>query len=578
MAISPVLLMGIVLLVALLAGTTYALIRQRKYVQSLQYQRQVVIEKLEITQKKLDSVIQLTALFAQATQEDAIIKEVLKICRSLIGATAATYIPLDNYGQPLSAVSLGQLPDQGMEAWLEYLASASIRNECNDCKQKGLFVGSCPLLNGPSSDVAGLFCLPISTSQHEFGILNLYLPDVDTINGDRAAFLNAILHETALALENLRLQQQEVRTLQRMQQAQQKTDLPGLLASVLEELNSTMESDFSIALTQSGDGQTESYIAGDINPLHVSQFEEVIHAIKYSRQPSIGSEPSGNSPSDMPGLSYVAAPLITPRGESIGALLAASRHNRYSQRQLQLVQTIAGQTAALIENTSQLSRIEYETIVAERLRMAREIHDGLAQTLAFLKLQTAQMMNYLNRNDFEKLKETLSLAYDTLTNAYIDVRATIDGLRISQSEDALSEWIDQSLGEFAEQTGIAVSLAGNPREVDISPEIQIHLVSILQEALNNVRKHSGATRIEVKFQASNNELLLQLCDDGRGFEPGYVMENSHYGLRGMRERAELIGADFQVKSIAGEGTLLSISLPLTPNMLKASSLEISNSG
>ena len=96
-------------------------------------------------------------------------------------------------------------------------------------------MGSCPLLNGSSPEVAGLFCLPISTSRHEFGILNLYLPDVDTINGDRAAFLSAILHETALALENLRLQQREIRTLQRMQQAQQKTDLPGLLASVLEE-------------------------------------------------------------------------------------------------------------------------------------------------------------------------------------------------------------------------------------------------------------------------------------------------------------------------------------------------------
>ena len=280
----------------------------------------------------------------------------------------------------------------------------------------------------------------------------------------------------------------------------------------------------------------------------------------------------------MPGLSYVAAPLITPSGESIGAVLAASRHNRFSQRQLQLVQTIAGQTAALVENTSHLSHIEYETIVAERLRMAREIHDGLAQTLAFLKLQTAQMMSYLNKNDFEKLKETLSLAYDTLTTAYIEVRATIDGLRISQSEDALSEWINQSLGEFTEHTGIAVSLVGNPSEVNISPEIQIHLVSILQEALNNVRKHSGANHIEVKFQALNDELMLQLCDDGRGFEPGDVMQNSHYGLRGMRERAELIGADFQIKSIRGEGTLLSISLPLTPDMLKASRLEISNSG
>ena len=144
MAITPVLLMGIVLLIAFLAGTTYALIRQRKYVQFLQTQRQIVFDKLDITQKKLDTVFQLTALFAQATQEDVIIREVLNICRSLIGATAATYIPLDNYGQPLSAVSLGQMPDQGMEAWLEYLASASVRNECSELQAKRSARGQLP--------------------------------------------------------------------------------------------------------------------------------------------------------------------------------------------------------------------------------------------------------------------------------------------------------------------------------------------------------------------------------------------------------------------------------------------------
>jgi signal transduction histidine kinase len=96
---------------------------------------------------------------------------------------------------------------------------------------------------------------------------------------------------------------------------------------------------------------------------------------------------------------------------------------------------------------------------------------------------------------------------------------------------------------------------------DLPQEVHAQLIRIFQEALSNIRKHANATQVWISYQQENQSILFEIQDDGDGFSPEDVTGTSRHGLRGMRERAELIGADFQVISRPSEGTIVRIRLP-----------------
>ena len=100
-------------------------------------------------------------------------------------------------------------------------------------------------------------------------------------------------------------------------------------------------------------------------------------------------------------------------------------------------------------------------------------------------------------------------------------------------------------------------------EADLPPEVHAQLIRIVQESLSNIRKHAQAKQVWFTCQQHEQDLILEIRDDGRGFDPEDVPLVSKHGLQGMRERAELIGADFQVESRPGEGASVRIRLPLT---------------
>jgi two-component system nitrate/nitrite sensor histidine kinase NarX len=249
----------------------------------------------------------------------------------------------------------------------------------------------------------------------------------------------------------------------------------------------------------------------------------------------------------------------------VGALLVGNhRAKNFHQRQLALLQTVAGQIALVVQNTRQVAELQFKTMMEERTRLAREIHDGLAQTLGFLKLQSAQMLNYLERGDYQRLKQGIRTYYDALSAAYEDARYAIDDLRISPSGNHINTWIEQTIREFTENldsSPLDVHLDCMEVHTQVLSEVQAQLIRILQEALSNVRKHSEASHVWVSCYEEGKDLVLEIRDDGRGFSPNDVSGHSQHGLRGMRERAELIGADFQVISKSMQGTTIRVCLP-----------------
>lgn len=200
----------------------------------------------------------------------------------------------------------------------------------------------------------------------------------------------------------------------------------------------------------------------------------------------------------------------------------------------------------------------------ERERIAREMHDGVAQNLAVLKLETFRLKS-LAINSGVAWQDELETIDKLINQTYLEVRQTLYDLRASQHlEEGFWPTIQRQLKEFERQTGIVAMLEPlNPTEEPWNALASMQILRIVQEALANVRKHAQAKTVKVSYVCQGEAIRLTVADDGRGFwvsKPG--ASANHYGLQVMQERAETIGATVQVESWPGQGTTVTLTVPL----------------
>ena len=212
-------------------------------------------------------------------------------------------------------------------------------------------------------------------------------------------------------------------------------------------------------------------------------------------------------------------------------------------------------------NEELLEQLEYKAVLEERTRLAREIHDGLAQTLAFLKLEAARLQTYVSKGEVEAVTRALQACHQTLSEAYLDARQAIDNLR-QVPDKALGAWLQTTAADFSTLTGMTVDVSNVCLEHVFPPNVKAQLIRIVQEALNNVRKHAQSCTVTISAFERDGEAILEVRDNGRGFSPGETQPASRYGLRSMRERAESIYADFQIASAPGAGTTVRLQIPI----------------
>ena len=512
------------------------------------------------------AILRISQLFSEAKDDHQVIEHVLRYALDLLEAKGASFVPLDERAQPQAAVSMGEIPSVVTDAWIEYLASPAIRQQCGACQNYDRMTFSCPLIKGSPLEVAGMYCLPIRRGDQEFGVLNLYIPSEGHLEKEKQAFLLGLVEETSLALEAVRMRKRAMITLRQLQAAREKADLNSLLSNLLDDLPETLDADYAlVTVWDRDDGRPLSTVSSRELPENTRHLVDgILRSVITSKEPVLLGNVSGDALSS-PGVhTLMAVPLVAQDQPAFGAILVANqRPKAFNQSQLATLQTVAGQVAQVILNINLMAQLEYNTIVQERNRLAREIHDGIAQTLGFLKLKIAQMKSYIETGQMETMRQTVDICYDTLVEAYQDARLAIDGLRILPSEEGLAGWLYQTSHDFGETTGIQVDIVEPLAGVDLPPEIHAQLIRIVQEALSNIRKHADARHVTISCVESLGDLILEVQDDGTGFSPEDVPGPSQHGLRGMRERAELIGADFQVIGLQNEGTTIRVCMPLS---------------
>jgi signal transduction histidine kinase len=213
-----------------------------------------------------------------------------------------------------------------------------------------------------------------------------------------------------------------------------------------------------------------------------------------------------------------------------------------------------------VQNAGLLEQLEYRAVLEERGRLAREIHDGLAQTLAFLKMEAARMQGYVAKGEVGSVDRTLQACYRTLSDAYLDARQAIDNLR-RVPDEKFTDWLQATVNDFETLTGMTVKLSIKELDYPFPAPVKVQAMRIVQEALTNIRKHAQACAVSIVTVEGEGEVVIEIKDNGRGFSPEDV-QTSQYGLRSMRERAESIGADIQVVSAPGVGTTVRLRIPV----------------
>lgn len=273
--------------------------------------------------------------------------------------------------------------------------------------------------------------------------------------------------------------------------------------------------------------ETDAFLAAGLMVAAFSQVHFAIHPGTYATLVTTG---------DLLRVAFYAFLLLAIGVESRGDVRALRRANQ---------ELIHLREADLARATAE-----------ERARLAREIHDGMSQELWYAKLKQGRLLQGADLGE-----ESRSLAGEVATaieSALAEARQAIMALRPEEGA-TFTQVLERYVEDFADRFGIPADCVCDPAVEQLSARAQAEMLRIVQEALNNTRKHADASRVRVEAWATGTGLRLTIADNGRGFK--VEDPTTGYGLRSMRERAALIGASVQVESRPQGGTRVVVELP-----------------
>jgi signal transduction histidine kinase/ABC-type amino acid transport substrate-binding protein len=249
-------------------------------------------------------------------------------------------------------------------------------------------------------------------------------------------------------------------------------------------------------------------------------------------------------------------------GKTIGLAMQNAKHFVWMNVEIKERKQAEEKLRSLSEELRNLSLALQTAREEEKMSIAREIHDELGQKLTALKMELSWLQRRLTEDQKILIDKTRSMS------ALIDA-TTQDVQRISMAmrpgildDFGLSAAIGWQVEEFKERTGIPCELSLNPEDIVLDKDLSISVFRILQEALTNIMRHAEATKVEVSMKEENNEIILEVTDNGKGIEKVQVSDPKSIGIIGMRERIHFLSGKLDIFGVRDQGTKIRVNFPL----------------
>jgi len=422
--------------------------------------------------------------------------------------------------------------------------------------------------------------VPIKTKEKVVGVLNVQSAEYDAFDESDLVVMQALADQAATAIENARLFEAEQR---RAEQFRVISEMGRHITSILtvdellEEIVRLIRETFGYYLVTVGliEGEEIVFKAGEKIGWPEAQFlppslevggkgitawvaatGEPILAPDVTREPHYLVTPDSTETR-----SELAVPLRTKTGV-IGVLnVESDQLNAFDESDMKMLESLANQAAIAIENARLYEQARRLAVVEERQRLARELHDSVTQGLYGVTLYAEATARQLTSGSLELATDHLRELRETAQEALREMRLLIFELRPSVLEsEGLVNALRARLEAVEERAGLAVEFEVQGETI-LPPSVEEGLYRIAQEALNNALKHAGACNISVCLKYVDERVVLEIVDDGAGFDPSTAVEAGGMGLDGMIERAAQMGGELMLDSEPGAGTRVRVEVP-----------------
>jgi signal transduction histidine kinase len=253
----------------------------------------------------------------------------------------------------------------------------------------------------------------------------------------------------------------------------------------------------------------------------------------------------------------------------VGTLgVATSVPRPFSDADHETLSALATQVGLALEAARLRAELRAVAVQSERERIAREMHDGMAQVLGYVNTKSQAVEELIAAGRTAEAGRQMRELADAARSLYVDVREAI--LSLSPPllpERGLASALEEYAAQFAESSKLAARFRATPeaRQALLPPEVEAEVFGVAREALTNIRKHAHAQRVTMNLEVDGPDVVLRIADDGVGFDPEEAISGPerwpHFGLSGMRERAQSIGGQIAWRSRSGAGSTVELRVP-----------------
>jgi signal transduction histidine kinase len=356
-------------------------------------------------------------------------------------------------------------------------------------------------------------------------------------------------------------------------------DIDRVLQQIVDSVRDLVGAHYAALGTFDARGRIESFITSGISdelrakigplPRGHGLLGTIIRDGVTLRIPDIARHPEsfGFPPNHPPMHSLLGVP-IRVGGTIAGNFYLTEKEGaaEFSDEDQELVEMFAGHAGIAIQNARLHREVQSLAIVGERLRISRDLHDGIIQSIYAVSLSLEEAVETIE-SDPAGATDRVDRAIDRLHTTISDIRTFIVGLGPETGAD-LSQTLESMARELLDGSGVALETAldGSAEvERELPPEAVHELVQIAREAVSNVARHSGAARAKLDLEVERGQATLSVADDGTGFDPAARLGSGHFGLSNLRDRAAALGGTLTIDSGTASGTRIIVRLPLAPS-------------